>query len=172
MASPITATPLPLYTAIPDVPADLTAAVNALEKFVIPRFATSTARDAAIPAPIDGMVCYVTGTGFLKNVGGTTGGWQALYTIPAVPALNTGVVTVSYAASSGSSTATITFAGGRFASLPNVFVSANSGAAAATGTTYLVYNITASSATVGAYGQAIASARTLDIMWLAVDRGF
>jgi hypothetical protein len=108
MASPITATPLPLYTAIPDVPADLAAAVNNVEKFAVARFATAGARDTAIPTPIDGMVCYVTGTGFLKNVGGTTGGWTALIPVVTIPDEVASVNNVSF---------TITGAGGALLAL-------------------------------------------------------
>src|SRR4051812_20711673 len=72
MATPLTATAIPAYTALPDVPADLTTALNNLEKFTIPRFATTVARDAAITSPVEGQQAYVTGTHTLYQY---LGGW-------------------------------------------------------------------------------------------------
>jgi hypothetical protein len=71
MATPLTATPIPAYTAIPDVPADLQTALNNLEKFAIPRFATTTARDTAIAAPVTGQACFVTTVGTMVYDGTT-----------------------------------------------------------------------------------------------------
>jgi hypothetical protein len=71
MATPLTATPIPAYTAIPDVPADLQTALNNLEKFAIPRFATTTARDTAITAPVAGQTCFVTTAGIMVYDGTT-----------------------------------------------------------------------------------------------------
>jgi len=72
MATPLTSTPIPAYTAIPDVPADLTAALNNLEKYVITRWATTTARDTAITSPVEGMFAYTNDTDTLWKHNGTT----------------------------------------------------------------------------------------------------
>jgi hypothetical protein len=36
----------------------------------VPRFVSATARDAALPAPVEGMVCHVAGIGLLLRTGG------------------------------------------------------------------------------------------------------
>ena len=41
----------------------------------VPRFATTAARDAAFPAPVDGQACYVTGVGYYVRDGGV---WRAV----------------------------------------------------------------------------------------------
>src|SRR4051812_7527348 len=74
MATPLTATPIPAYTALPDVPADLTSALNNLEKFAIPRFATIVARDAAITAPVEGQLAFVTASHAVYEYNGSA--WQ------------------------------------------------------------------------------------------------
>jgi hypothetical protein len=70
MATPLTATPIPAYTAVPDVPADLTAALNNLEKFAIPRFSTVTVRDSTITAPVQGQMAYTNDAGMWTYNGG------------------------------------------------------------------------------------------------------
>jgi hypothetical protein len=72
MATPLTATPIPAYTAIPDVPADLTSALNNLEKFAVTRWATTTARDATVTAPVEGMLAYTNDTDTLWKFNGTS----------------------------------------------------------------------------------------------------
>lgn len=62
MATPLTGTPIPAYTAIPDVPADMTAALNNLEKYTVTRWATASARDAAITVPATGQLAFTTDT--------------------------------------------------------------------------------------------------------------
>lgn len=56
-------TPLLTDPSPPDVPADLLSIVGTIDTRLIPRFATTTARDAAITAPISGQVAWVTGVG-------------------------------------------------------------------------------------------------------------
>lgn len=69
------------YPELTDTPNALTAFQNlalALDTKVIPKFATSVARDAAIPSPVDGQVCYMTDRkGFLTY----KSSWQPLGTI-------------------------------------------------------------------------------------------
>jgi hypothetical protein len=69
MATPLTATPIPAYTAVPDVPADLNAAIANLEKFAIPRFATVTLRDSTITAPTQGQMAYTNDAGLWNYTG-------------------------------------------------------------------------------------------------------
>jgi hypothetical protein len=69
MATPLTATPIPAYTAIPDVPADMTAAFNNVEKYAIPRFTTTTARDTAITIPAQGQMAYTNDAGLWQYNG-------------------------------------------------------------------------------------------------------
>lgn len=180
MASPITATPLPLYTAVPDVPADLTAAVNNLEKFVIGRFATATARDAAITLPVAGMVCYVTGTGF-QQYNGTA--WVALLpTVPTVPAIQGGVATLAIPSAAANVRAdasfTGSFAAGRFSATPNLVASWQSASAQSLGllqsgllrtnptssSAFQIYTSQISTGTITAYN--------LPTAWMAIDTSY
>jgi hypothetical protein len=87
MATPLTATPIPAYTAIPDVPADLTSALNNLEKYVVTRWATTSARDAAITVPTEGMLAYTNDTDTLWKHNGTS--WVDILerTMPSVQVL-------------------------------------------------------------------------------------
>jgi hypothetical protein len=69
--SKITATPEPEATDSPAGHTQMTALVDNLERFTVARFATNAARDAAIPAPTEGMLCWVTPTtGATPNLGG------------------------------------------------------------------------------------------------------
>lgn len=56
---PIASLPYPAATAAPDVPADLMALVNAIAPKLNMVFASTLARDAAIPAPVVGMRAVV-----------------------------------------------------------------------------------------------------------------
>lgn len=56
------ALPVPTGTDDPDIPGDLLALANAIEKRLMAVHATTAARDAATPSPQDGMFCYITGT--------------------------------------------------------------------------------------------------------------
>ncbi|GMA26214.1 hypothetical protein GCM10025864_39730 [Luteimicrobium album] len=82
-------TGLPAYLETYQIPDTLAAMYNFLLNRAIPRFATTTARDAALPSPTDGMVC-VTGTGTSLVVWiQQAGAWKTLWQPPAstVPAL-------------------------------------------------------------------------------------
>lgn len=61
LLSPLTSTPYPSATnnAIADL-LEVPDAVLWIEKYVNMRFASTAARDAAIPSPEDGMQCYIT----------------------------------------------------------------------------------------------------------------
>lgn len=84
MATPLTATPIPAYTALPDVPADLTNLANNLEKYAVTRWASTAARDAAITVPVDGMIAVTTDTDTVWKYNGTA--WVDVLerTMPAV----------------------------------------------------------------------------------------
>lgn len=56
------ALPVPTATDDPDIPGDLLALANAIEKRLFAVHTTTAARDAATPSPQDGMFCYITGT--------------------------------------------------------------------------------------------------------------
>lgn len=62
--TPVSGIPYPAATDAPNVPLHMQNAVIALDRKIIPAFATTTARDAAIPSPTEGMVCYVTDLGY------------------------------------------------------------------------------------------------------------
>jgi hypothetical protein len=62
--TPIAGLPFPELTDIPDIPQDIEDLANAVDTVSIPRFATTTARDAAITAPVAGQECWVTDWGF------------------------------------------------------------------------------------------------------------
>jgi hypothetical protein len=166
----MTATPLPLYTAIPDVPADLAAAINNLEKFSIPRYASAAARDAAIPSPVDGMVCYVAGLGFLKNVGGTVAGWAPLYTLPYVPVTAAGTATISVPNAGQFVNTTVALPGGRFSAAPSILLSSNSGNGSAVRATLAADTISATSFRLRLELNAAASgAFTFPVAWYATE---
>lgn len=60
-ATPLAALPYPeLATDDPNIPADMQAALLAVEKKLVLTFADATARDSAITSPVAGMVAYLT----------------------------------------------------------------------------------------------------------------
>ncbi len=75
MATPLTGIKTPTYG--PDAWDDIAAMAAALEALGLVPFDNETARDAAIPRPTEGRVCYVKGP-----TGGvcvhTAAGWQYL----------------------------------------------------------------------------------------------
>lgn len=78
--SAITGTQEPEGTDPPAGHLQMTSLVDNLERYALGRFATSAARDAAIPAPTAGMVCFVTpvsgsGQGLQVYVNGS---WRSL----------------------------------------------------------------------------------------------
>lgn len=69
--TPINALPAPDDSSPNDPPLHFIALNNQLDTRLVPRFATSTARDAAITAPVDGMVCTMTDTDRMLRYDGT-----------------------------------------------------------------------------------------------------
>lgn len=69
--TPINALPAPDDGSPNDPPLHFIALNNLLDTRLLPRFATSTARDAAITAPVDGMFCTMTDTDRLLRHDGT-----------------------------------------------------------------------------------------------------
>lgn len=69
---PIQGLPYPDLTGVPpNVPADIKALADAVAPRSVMRFASIAARDAALPAPVDGMVCFVAAdNGYYARVGG------------------------------------------------------------------------------------------------------
>lgn len=59
-STPIAALSYPALTDSPNGPSQVQALANGVDTQVVPRFATTTARDAAITAPVAGMVCWTT----------------------------------------------------------------------------------------------------------------
>lgn len=59
--TPLIGAPYPAYTATRDVPADLRALGEFVEGYTNLRFASASARDAAISTPVAGMVAYIGG---------------------------------------------------------------------------------------------------------------
>jgi hypothetical protein len=81
MATPITGIETPVYG--PSVWTGLASMAAALEALGVPRFASTTARDAALPSPATGQCCFVTGVGVqVRNTS-----WVTLATAPSVAAL-------------------------------------------------------------------------------------
>ncbi|WP_443190010.1 glycine-rich domain-containing protein [Micromonospora sp. CB01531] len=58
--SPIANLPRPELTDTPNAPAAFLSLTNALDSLVIPRFSSASARDLAIPAPVDGQHAFLT----------------------------------------------------------------------------------------------------------------
>lgn len=58
--------PVPTSGDHPDIPGDLLKLANAIEKRVMGVYATTSARDAAIPTPATGQFAYITGTNVVQ----------------------------------------------------------------------------------------------------------
>lgn len=56
---PIQSGPYPVPADAPDGPTQMLAIVNWAASRTVMRFASTVARDAALPTPVDGMLCYV-----------------------------------------------------------------------------------------------------------------
>lgn len=69
--SPINGLPIPDDASPNDPPIHFQAFANVLDSRIMPRFATSTARDSAIPSPSDGMFCTMTDTDRVLRHDGT-----------------------------------------------------------------------------------------------------
>lgn len=75
MATPITGIPTPTYS--PDAWTVIAEMAAALEALGISAFASEAARDAAIPDPDEGRVCYVVTLGVCVYTGPPLG-WRYL----------------------------------------------------------------------------------------------
>ena len=75
--SPIAAVPLPNTTSTDQVPADLLTAFTSAEKLFVNRFASASARDTAIPAPVKGMVAWLDSPGCYSEY--LASGWKNRY---------------------------------------------------------------------------------------------
>lgn len=75
---PVQGLPYPDLTGVPpNVPADIKALADAVAPRTVMRFASIAARDAALPAPVDGMVCFVAAdSGYYVRVDGE---WRVLW---------------------------------------------------------------------------------------------
>lgn len=75
---PIQGLPYPELTGVPpNVPEHIKALADAVAPRTVMRFASLAARDAALPSPVDGMVCYVAAdNGYYARVGGA---WRVLW---------------------------------------------------------------------------------------------
>ena len=75
--TPMQALPYPPYSAPPNVPDDLQLLAAAVDDKLVMRFATSTARNSAIPVPVDGMLCALTSTKEYQVY--SNGAWRTFY---------------------------------------------------------------------------------------------
>jgi hypothetical protein len=64
--TPIQSLPVPESTDTPNIPGNLMTLAQAIENKLVMRFASVTARNSAIPTPIDGMVAYVEDIGEMQ----------------------------------------------------------------------------------------------------------
>lgn len=70
-------TGLPDFSDPPAIPTDLKALFDFLGERAIPRYASPAARDAELPSPADGMVCWVGSPAALQVR--HDGGWQTVW---------------------------------------------------------------------------------------------
>lgn len=103
--SPITGVPLPNGGATDQVPADMLTAFTAAEKMFVARFASAAARDAAITAPVKGMVAWLDSPGVYSEYLAT--GWKNRYTT-GVQVWGMGWPSVTIAGTNGILTNTLT----------------------------------------------------------------
>lgn len=75
--SPIYNLPLPNTTSTDQVPADLMTFTTAAEKMFVGQFASASARDAKITAPVGGMTCWLASPGCYSEYLGS--GWKNRY---------------------------------------------------------------------------------------------
>lgn len=68
--------PRPSLTDLPNGPAAFNSLTDALDPLVIPKFASVTARNAAIPSPVAGQVCWITALRRLEMYDSVSG-WVA-----------------------------------------------------------------------------------------------
>ena len=81
--SPMQALPYPAPASAVNIPGDMAAMANAIEPRLVMWFSNAAARDAAILAPSEGMMCFLDSN---KNYYGYTGGdWRVLVTAGITP---------------------------------------------------------------------------------------
>lgn len=68
-STPVSSIPYSLLSDAPNANTLSFGIANALDHIVIPKYASTGARDAANITPIEGDMCYVTGTGFMAYDG-------------------------------------------------------------------------------------------------------
>lgn len=103
--SPITSVPLPAAGSTDQVPADLMTAFTAAEKMFVGQFASASARDAKITAPVGGMTCWLATPGCYSEYLGS--GWKNRYST-GVSFQTTGWPSTTMAGANGITTATLT----------------------------------------------------------------
>lgn len=98
---PIQGLPYPALTgAPPNVPADIKALADAVVGRTVMRFASIAARDAALPSPVDGMLCYVTSDkAYYARSGGQ---WRLLWRESTSPVVQRGRISVPFSGTTGS----------------------------------------------------------------------
>lgn len=74
--TPISAITYPQNTDAPNIPNHMSGMATDLDRILIPRYSSASARDTAIPSPTDGMLCYRTDTSQLEHYRGSYGAWQ------------------------------------------------------------------------------------------------
>jgi hypothetical protein len=67
--TPVASLPFPELTDQPNVPDDINELAVALDHVVIPKYASTTARDNANTSPEEGDLCYVVGDGYYTYTG-------------------------------------------------------------------------------------------------------
>lgn len=79
MTTPINSLPSPTSSSPNNPPIHFTALNNQLDSRLVPRFSTVTARNSAITAPVEGMVCTVAGYSMIYRAGSWHGIGSVVY---------------------------------------------------------------------------------------------
>jgi len=107
---PIQSGPYPVPGDAPDGPAQMLAIVAWAAGRLVMRFASTAARDAALPSPADGMVCYVAAD---KSIyARIDGAWVVLWRASTSPMVQRGIANVAtggITAGGAGAAATVTF---------------------------------------------------------------
>lgn len=74
--TPISGITTPTNSQDPNGAAQLQEIVETIDGICVPKFASTAARDAAIPSPAKGQMCYITGRSFQMNYTGALSGWR------------------------------------------------------------------------------------------------
>lgn len=116
--TPVSQLPRPDASDPPNAPAQLSDLTTRLDTLVIPKFVSASARNAAIPAPVDGQVAWVGDSRTLTAYRSDIGDWVNY------PTYQDGTLTVT--GSGNNFTRTVTFPK-PFAAIPRVYCSITSG---------------------------------------------